>query len=145
MRFLLKWLINIIALFLVIHIVAGVSADNWQTIAAAAFVIGLLNTFLRPFMIIVTLPLTILTFGFFTLLINTFIFYLAAKFIKGFVVAGFANAFWASLVFSIISFILNTFLAPDINFRINAFRQPVDTAPRKRHDDAIDVEGKVEK
>lgn len=147
MSFLVKWLINIAALFLVINIVAGVSADNWTTIAAAALVIGLLNAFLRPLMILLTLPLTILTFGLFTLIINAFVFYLAANFIKGFVVTSFWNAFWASIVFSILSFALNTLFFPSGSARVNSRRYRSAShhkTEHKKYDDVIDVEGKVE-
>ncbi|MCX5680514.1 MAG: phage holin family protein, partial [Candidatus Omnitrophica bacterium] len=99
-KFLLKWFVNIIALFVVMHVVAGVSLDNMETVLVAALILGFLNAFIRPFILILTLPITILTFGSFTLIINGFLFYLAAKFVPGFTVAGFWNAFWAALLFS---------------------------------------------
>jgi putative membrane protein len=142
MYFLARWLINIAALFVVIHMVAGVSADNTGTIVVAALIIGLLNAFLRPVMIAVTLPLSVLTLGFFTLVINAFIFYLAAKFVKGFVVAGFWSAFWASILFSVISFLLNTMLSPGTSFRMNYFRSSGGNKPE--YSDVIDVEARVE-
>lgn len=134
-RFLFKWAINTISLFLVMNIVAGVSVDSWQAIVVAAFVLGLLNAFLRPILILLTLPFNILSLGLFTFIINGLMFYLAAKFVKGFNVMGFWNAFWAALVFSVISFVLNIFLAPPRPFI------PADARPRsKSYDDAIDVE-----
>lgn len=147
MYFLARWLINIAALFLVINMAAGVSAENWESLAVAALVIGFLNAFLRPVMIAITLPLSIFTFGFFTLVINAFIFYLAAKFVKGFAVAGFWSAFWASILFSIISFMLNAILGPGTIFRVNYFRGAARNARRTReakYTDAIDVEARVE-
>lgn len=141
MYFLTRWLINIAALFIVIHLVSGVSADNAQAVVVAALIIGLLNAFLRPLMIAITLPLSILTLGFFTLIINASIFYLASRFVKGFVVSDFWTAFWASIVFSLISFILNIAIRPDAGFSVNYFRQG---APRRpKYDNVIDVEGKV--
>lgn len=122
MRFLIKWFVNIIALLVVIHVIAGVSIDNMQTVLVAALILGLLNTFIRPFIVILTLPFTILTFGLFTFFINGFLFYLAAKFVKGFTVAGFWNAFWAALLFSVISSLLNFILTPKINIRYGSFR-----------------------
>jgi putative membrane protein len=142
-RFIVNWLINIAALFIVIHVVAGVGADNWQAIIAAAFVLGLFNAFLRPLVIALTLPINILSFGLFTLIINGLFFYLAAKFVKGFTVMNFWNALWASIVFSIISFILNIILAPAATFSLRT--QAYNSANRqKRYEDAIDVEAKVE-
>ena len=144
MKFLIRWFINIIALLVVIHVIAGVSIDNMQTMLVAALILGLLNSVLRPFILILTLPVTIATFGFFTLIINGFLFYLAAKFVKGFVVTGFWNAFWAALLFSIISSLLNFILRPKIDIRYGSFRSAGDNHPGIDNDDVIDVEGKVE-
>jgi putative membrane protein len=143
MAFLAKWIINIAALFIVIHITAGVGADNWQAMITAAFVLGLLNSFLRPILIAFTLPINILSFGFFTLIINGFLFYLASKFVKGFTVMNFWSAFWASIVFSIISFILNTMLTPSSGLNIRSYTYRT-KGPAQKYEDAIDVEATVE-
>lgn len=144
LSFFLKWIVNIAALFIVIHTVAGVSAENYRIVVYAALVIGLLNAFLRPVLIMLTLPLTILSLGTFTLIINAFMFYLASKFVIGFTVANLWSAFWASLLFSIISFILNLVLSPKINMRLNMFNtQDSGAGKRKSYNDVIDVEGKV--
>ncbi len=141
-NFLIKWVVNIAALFIVIHMAAGVSADSWGAIVVAAFVLGLLNAFVKPFIILFTLPFTILTLGLFTLVINAFLFILASKFVRGFEVISFGSAFWAALLFSIISSILNFILTPKANIRYASFRR----GERKIDDDnVIDVEGKVEK
>jgi putative membrane protein len=143
-NFLIKWVINIITLYLVIHIVAGVSADSWESIIVAAFVLGLLNAFIKPAIILFTLPFTVLTLGFFMLIINAFIFYMASKFVKGFEVINFWSAFWAALLFSVISSILNFMLAPKVNIRYASFRRGPDNLRRIDDDDVIDIEGKVE-
>ena len=106
-----KWIINSTALLVVVHIVSGVTFDNWPTVFVSALVLGLLNAFLRPVLIILTLPVTILTLGLSTLVINAFLFYLAAHLVRGFHVAGFWQAFIASLVFSIVSVLLNLFIS----------------------------------
>ena len=142
MKFLLKWFINIIALLVVTHVIAGVSIDNMQTVLIASLILGLLNAFIRPFILILTMPVTILTFGLFTLIINGFLFYLAAKFVKGFTVAGFWNAFWAALLFSIISSLLSFLLAPKISIRYGSFRSRGGNHRKIDKDDVIDVEGK---
>ena len=142
-KFLIKWFINIIALLVVIHVIAGVSIDNMQTVLVASLILGLLNAFIRPFILILTLPFTILTFGLFTLVINGFLFYLAAKFVRGFTVAGFWNAFWAALLFSAISSLLNFLLTPKIDIRYGFFRPKGGHHRRADEDDIIDVEGKV--
>ncbi len=148
-RFLLKWFVNIIALFVVIHVVAGVSVNNMGTVLVAALILGLLNAFIRPFLLIMTLPITIATFGFFTLIINGGLFYLAAKFVPGFTVAGFWDAFWAALLFSIISSILSFLLTPNTHIRYGSFGsgRSGDAGDGKEiggKGDFIDVEGKVE-
>ncbi len=107
---LVKWVVNSTALLVVVHIVSGVTVANWTTVFVAALVLGLLNAFLRPFLIILTLPVTVLTLGLFTLVINAFLFYLAAHLVRGFHVAGFWQAFVAAFVFSIVSFLLNIFI-----------------------------------
>ncbi|MFA6079016.1 MAG: phage holin family protein [Candidatus Omnitrophota bacterium] len=110
-KFLIKWVIYTLSLFAVSHIVAGITIANWETTIVAALVLGLINTFIRPFFIIFTLPLNVLSMGILTLFINGFMFYMAAHFVKGFSVAGFWNAFWAAILFSIITSVLNVFFS----------------------------------
>ena len=110
---LVKWVVNSTALLVVIHIVSGVTVDNWPTVFVAALVLGLLNAFLRPILIFLTLPVTILTLGLFTLVINAFLFYLAAQLVRGFHVTGFWQAFVAAFVFSIVSFLLSIVVSSD--------------------------------
>ena len=144
MKFLIKWFVNVIALLVVIHVIAGVSIDNMQTVFVAALMLGLLNAILRPVILVLTLPLTIFTFGFFTLIINGYLFYLATKFIKGFVVAGFWNAFWAALLFSVISSLLSFMLTPKSDIRYGLSRSTGGSRLHIDKDDVIDVEGKAE-
>jgi putative membrane protein len=110
---LLKWLVNTIALFVVVNVVAGIGVERWQTMLAGALALGLLNAFFRPILLLLTLPINVLTLGLFTLVINGLIFYMAAWLVKGFYVTGFWNAFVAALLFSIVSFLLNLLIRPD--------------------------------
>ena len=110
-NFLIRWLVNTISLIAVVNIVSGVSLDNWQTTVVTALVIGLLNSFLKPVIVILTLPVNIMTLGLFTLIINGLMFSLAAFIVKGFHVGNFWNAFWAAFIFSIISFMINFFIS----------------------------------
>jgi putative membrane protein len=110
---LLKWMVNAIALLVVVNVVAGISVERWQTLLAGALALGLLNAFFRPILLLLTLPINVLTLGLFTLIINGVIFYLAAWLIKGFSVAGFWSALVAALVFSIVSFLLNLLIHAD--------------------------------
>lgn len=145
--FILRWLISIAALFIVVYVAGGINVDSWQTLVAAALILGLLNAFLRPILVLLTLPFNILTLGFFTLIINGFIFYITAKFVKGFSVTNFWSAFWAALLFSIVSFFINIFIGtrsrrPGTGARINFYRTG---STKKQDNDIIDVEGHVEK
>lgn len=112
-QLIVRWIINSTALLVVAHLVSGVALDNWVTVFVAALVLGLLNAFLRPVLIFLTLPVTIFSLGLFTLVINAFLFYLASHLVRGFHVAGFGQAFVAALVFSIVSFLLNLFIRSD--------------------------------
>ncbi len=112
-RFLLRWFINCISLLLVVHIVSGISISSWLTAITAALVLGLLNAFVRPVLIVLALPVNILTLGLFTLIINGFMFYLAALLVHGFVIAGYWYAFLGALVFSIISFLLSLLICSE--------------------------------
>ncbi|HZV82167.1 MAG TPA: phage holin family protein [Geobacteraceae bacterium] len=109
----IKWIINSTALLTVAHLVPGIVIDNWTTVFVAAVVLGLLNAFLRPILILLTLPVTVLSLGLFTLFINAFLFYLAAKLVSGFHVAGFSQAFLGAFIFSLVSFLLSLFISSD--------------------------------
>lgn len=85
------------------HIIPGVHIDTYWTAIIVAAVLGLLNFFIKPILIILTLPITILTLGLFLLVINTAIIMLDSKFVHGFKVDGFWPAFWFSLALSIVS------------------------------------------
>jgi putative membrane protein len=106
-RLILTWVLNAFALFFVMKLVPGIQIDRFGDLLIATLVLGLLNAFLRPLVILLTLPVTILTLGLFTLVINGAMFYLAAQMVSGFHVTGFGAAFLAALLFSLFSFFLN--------------------------------------
>ena len=81
--------------------------SNTATVLVIALVLGIINAFLRPLIILITLPINILTLGVFTFFINGALFYLVSKIVKGFVITGFWTAFWGYILFSIISFLLS--------------------------------------
>lgn len=110
---LIKWIINSVTIFIVAHIVKGVEITNSSVVFAAAFVLGVINAFLKPFLILITLPINIFTLGIFTLFINGFIFYLVSKIVKGFVITGFWPAFFGALLFSVISVFLSLLVKED--------------------------------
>lgn len=106
MNFLLKTLISTFAVFITAYILPGVSIDGFLTAIIVACCLSLLNTFLKPILIILTIPITIFSLGLFLLVINAFMILIASKFIDGFVV----NSFWWALLFSIILSIVTSLL-----------------------------------
>ena len=103
----LRWIINALILMLIPYIVSGVEINNFYSALITALILALINAIIRPILLILTLPINILTLGLFTLIINGLLFWFAASFIKGFEVTGFWPAFWAALIFSLASIILN--------------------------------------
>lgn len=104
---LFRWVLNCFALFLVMKLVPGMQIDRFQDLLLATLAIGLLNLVIRPIILLLTLPVNILTFGLFTLVINGVMFYLATQLVDGFRVTGFGAAFIAALLFSIFSSLFN--------------------------------------
>ena len=108
-NYIIRWLINAVGLLIVSKIMGSIEIDGLLTAVVAAAVIGIINTFLRPILIILTLPINILTLGLFTLVINGLIFYFVGSIVEGFQVTGYLAAFLGALILSIIN-VLATFL-----------------------------------
>ena len=106
-KLVLKWALNSFALFIVMKLIPGIQIDRFQDLLLATLVIGLLNVFLKPIIVLLTLPVNLMTLGLFTLVINGLIFYMAAHLVPGLHVTGFGAAFIAALLFSLFSFVLN--------------------------------------
>jgi putative membrane protein len=111
--FLVKLAINALALLLAAQIFHKIWFDNQQATFIAALVLALVNTYLRPIVVILTLPINILTLGLFTLVINGMMLELVSWIIPAFHVEGFWTAVGGALVISIVSCLLNLFLRPD--------------------------------
>lgn len=117
-----KLAINALALLVVTSMFKGIRLDNNQATIAAAVVLSLVNTYLRPLVILLTLPINILTLGLFTLVINALMLELVSWLIPAFHIDSFWTALGAALVISIISFLLNWFLRPDkVQVRVQRF------------------------
>ncbi|MBK7501537.1 MAG: phage holin family protein [Polaromonas sp.] len=117
MKLLLKWLLSAAALLFVAYVYEGVSINGYQAALIAAFVIGLLNTLVRPILVILTLPVTVLTVGLFLFVINALMFWSAASLLDGFNVTGFGAALIGSIIYSILSIIINSALATVLDKR----------------------------
>jgi putative membrane protein len=114
-KFFVRWSINTIALGLTALIVKGIYVNGVLSLIAASLVIGFLNAILRPIMLLLTLPFNILTMGTFTFVINTIMILITSQIVRGFDVSGFWAAFVASLIMSLVSFLLNLFIYTNEN------------------------------
>jgi putative membrane protein len=113
MRLLLTWLINAAALMALPYLMHSVAVSNVGTALIAALVLGLVNTLIRPLLVLLTLPVTLLSMGLFILVINALLFWLVSHWVEGFEVAGFWSAFLAAILYSVISWALSTLLLKD--------------------------------
>jgi len=103
---LISWLVSALAILITAYILPGVRIENFFTALATAVVLGIINSILKPILLILTLPINILTLGLLTFVINALLVLLAAQIVPGFKVDG----FWWALAFSIILSIVNSFL-----------------------------------
>jgi putative membrane protein len=108
--FLLHWGITALALWVASHVFRGVRFENLASLLVAALLLGFANAVVKPLLIVLTLPLTFLTFGLFLLVINALVVLLVAALVKGFQVSSFWTAFFASIFISILSFLLEVFV-----------------------------------
>jgi putative membrane protein len=121
-KFILRWIINAVALFLAVYFVPGVNVQGGViSLIWLALIFGLINAFLRPLLKLLTCPLIFLTLGLFTLLINTFLFWLTSQvgqaFGIGFTISGFWPAFFGGLVVTVVSVILSLILKDELRGR----------------------------
>ena len=112
MKLLLLWLINAISLLAVAYLMSSIAVSNFTAALIAALVLGLFNTVIRPIVIFLTLPATVLTLGLFIFMINGLLFWFAGSFINGFDVHGFWAGFWGAMVYSVISWFLSAIFLP---------------------------------
>ena len=102
MKILAKIIITTLSLLAIAYLVPGISVATFYTAFVVAIVFGILNIFVKPLIVFLTLPINILTFGLFTLILNAFLFWLASSFVSGFVVSGALPAFMGALVLSVL-------------------------------------------
>ncbi len=104
-QLLVRWIISAVLLFVVSRLVPGFDVDGLRSAMIAALVIGLVNATLGFFLKILTFPLTFLTLRLFLLVINALMLMFASHFVRGFVVRGFAPAFWGALLLAILGMV----------------------------------------
>jgi putative membrane protein len=110
MRLLITWLINALALLALPYIFTSIRVDTFMTALIAALVLGLINTLIRPILVLLTLPVTLLTLGLFIFVINGLLFWFVGSFVKGFTVGGFWAGVFGAIVYSIISWALSSLI-----------------------------------
>ena len=104
MKLLLAWLINTVSLIAVAYLMPSISVASFTTALVAALTLGLVNTIVRPVLVLLTLPVTLLTLGLFIFVINGLLFWLVGSFVAGFVVDGFwAGLFGAIVIYALLS------------------------------------------
>lgn len=111
MSIIINWVVSALAILAAAYILPGIHVTSFIAALVAAVVLGIINAFIKPVLIILTLPINILTLGLFTFVINAFIIILAANLVPGFTVDG----FWWALAFSIVLSIVNSFLHNALN------------------------------
>ena len=107
---LFRWIINALALLLISRVIRGIEVDSLLSAFVAAAVLGVINAVLRPILLILTFPITILTLGLFVFVINGGMLYLAGLLVKGFYVHGFWAAIFGALFLSAVSWLTSAFI-----------------------------------
>jgi len=117
---LLSWAITALSLWAASHIFSGLKFDSKSSLVISALLLGLANAVIKPLLIMLTLPLTLLTFGLFVLVINALMMLLVARLVKGFQVATFWTAFFASIFISILSIAIGSLVggSPDTTIQM---------------------------
>jgi putative membrane protein len=110
MKILVKWLLSAVALLAVAHLYSGVVVQSFSSALIAALVIGLFNAVLRPVLVVLTLPVTVVTLGLFLFVINALMFWSAAGLLDGFHVQGFSAALIGSLLYTLLGMVINSAL-----------------------------------
>jgi putative membrane protein len=110
-----RWILNAAALLLVAYLYPGVTVAGFWAAMLAALVLGLVNALIRPLLILLTLPVTVLTLGLFLFVINALMFWLVAEIVSGFQVKGFVAALLGSLLYSLITLVTSWLLFPRKN------------------------------
>jgi putative membrane protein len=107
LRLLLVWLINAVALIAVAYLMPSITVSDFTAALVAALVLGLVNAVVRPVLVLLTLPVTILTLGLFIFVLNGLLFWGVASWLEGFSVAGFWSGVLGAILFSIVSWLLS--------------------------------------
>lgn len=126
MGFLIRVLVNAFAIYLIAQIVPGIEVSSLLAALGAGLVLGLINAIVRPILVVLTLPVTLVTLGLFLLVLNGLCFWLTSQLVKGFEIHGFWAALWGALLVSVVSWILNAFVSDRGRIVVITGRGPAD-------------------
>lgn len=127
--FLRRWVVTTLAVLVAANVVPGIDYDSFGSLLVASLLLGILNAFLKPFLLLLSLPLLLLTLGVFVLFVNAFLLSLVGTLVGGFEVAGFASAFFGGLIISLVSVGVNLLTGNGGTWRVQGRIQ------RRRDDD----------
>jgi putative membrane protein len=108
-HFVFRWAVTTIAVMVASSVIHGIRYDTVASLIGASLLLGILNAFIRPFLLILSAPLILVTLGFFILILNGLLLLVVPGVVVGFHVDGFWSAFWGAIVISIVSWILSAF------------------------------------
>ncbi|MGZ5537512.1 MAG: phage holin family protein [Chthoniobacterales bacterium] len=108
-HFLFRWLVTTVAVMVTSKFLRGIRVDDTGSLIAAALLLGILNAFVRPVLLILSAPLILLSLGFFILIVNSLLLYWVPTFVAGFHVESFGTAFWGAIIIGLISWLLSAF------------------------------------
>jgi putative membrane protein len=111
MGFIIRIVVYTLALLLAANVVPGIRLDSLTSALVAGLLLGLINAIVRPILVVITFPITLLTLGLFLLVLNAFCLWLVSVFVSGFHVPGFWPAFWGALLVSVVSWILTALIS----------------------------------
>lgn len=107
--FLIRWFVTTVAVFVAERLLPGISCDSMGSLIAASLLLGIINAFVRPVLLLLSIPFIIVTMGLFILVVNALLLLFVASIIPSFHVDGFWNAFFGSIIISLVSWLLSMF------------------------------------
>ena len=121
--FLIRLLINVLGLWVASRLVPGLQFASGSALLIAALLLGIVNAFVRPILVLLTLPLTVVTLGLFLLVVNALMLMLVAALMDGFAIAGFGSALFGAIVTGLVSWIASSFVGPSGRFEVLVVRR----------------------
>ena len=107
--FVIRWLVTTVAVLVAAHVIPGMTYEGWGALLGASLLLGIINAFIRPILLLLSLPFIIITMGLFIFVINALLLMLVSKIVPAFQVAGFWSAFFGAIVISLVSWLLSSF------------------------------------